>query len=345
MWLDRDYSKGEFRKLLSRDIKEKMMEELALDMFCQGVHTFEIDRLRASIKPIAERLNIPVIDRQFEYIEHDIRLCSFLTMDFKENCYRFAHQSFFEFFVAQALKSIVNGGLTEDAFAWQYITDEIMSFLAEMIEEEGDAKDTSTTLRTYLSDAEQVKKMPMIKAGMYFFTNVLRLYCRLTGGRKGIQLKNVPLPLLNLENKDLQQADFSSTEMSDLFLKDVRLNGVSTVGAIIKRAKLANCYMPSTSFADSSISAASFNDCDLKASDFSQAKLEGITFNHCKLNESKFSRANMKSVKFIDSDITQCNFTGANIPKDSIKIIRSNSDRIIGIPVEILRFIVKSNEE
>jgi uncharacterized protein YjbI with pentapeptide repeats len=340
MWISRDQNKGEFRRLLSRDVKEKMMEELALDMYAQGVRTFDVDKLRASIKPIAESLNVSVIDRQFEYVEHDIRVCSFLTMDFKDNCYRFAHQSFFEYFVARALFNIIVGGLTHSILAKQYVTDEIFNFLIEMIKTEADVNDITENIRSFLSTSEQLKTMPMTQEGIYYFTNLLRLYCKLVGGFPKIKLNDVQLPSLNLENVNFKNADLSLTEINDSFLNSIQLSGLHVKKAKIKRCKFTNCPMNNSIFSDSTIMATNFYNCNLDNSNFSGSNIEGVEFKECKLGIASFIGANIKYTNFTDMDLTGCDFTGSHIDLDSVRMHGSNIQGVKGInPVNYKFFL------
>lgn len=338
-WIDRDQNKGDFRKLLNREIKEMLMEELALEMYDKGVRTFEVEKLRASIKPIAESLNIPVIDRQFDYLEHDVRVCSFLTMDFKENCYRFAHQSFFEFFVARALLRIVIEGLTHGILAKQYNNDEILNFLTEMIKTQSDVQDIVENIRTLISNTEQLKTMPVTQQGIYYFTNLLRLYCSLVGGFPKIKLRDVQLPSLNLENLNLKNADLSSTEISDSLLNFIQLDGLRLKNVKLKRSKFINCPMPNAELSDSAIIAVRFYNCNLDRANFSGSNIEGVEFKECKLGIANFVGASIKHTNFTDMDLTGCDFTGSHIHLDSVRMLGSKIEGIKGINPANYKFL------
>jgi uncharacterized protein YjbI with pentapeptide repeats len=339
MWISRDQNKGEFRKLLSREIKGRMMQELALDMYALGVRTFEVGKLRASIKPIAESLNVPVVDRQFDYVEHDIRVCSFLTMDFKDNCYRFAHESFFEYFVARALLNIVIEGLTHSILARQYITHEILNFLTDMIKTECDVDDIVENIRSLLSATEQLKTMYLTQEGIYYFTNLLRLHCNLRGGFPKIKLNGVQLPSLNLENFNLQNADLSSTEIRDSLLNFVQLDGLRIKNAKLKRSKFINCPMHNSVFSDSAITATSFYNCNLDRSNFSGSNIEGVEFKECTLGITSFVGANIKYTNFTKMDLTGCDFTGSHIDLDSVRTLGSNIEGVKGIEHTSYKFL------
>jgi|RhiMetdeSRZDD1v2_1073273.scaffolds.fasta_scaffold22688_2 hypothetical protein len=126
-WLDREETKGEFRKLLRKPQKLLFMQELATQMFLQDREDLTSRELG---EPIRAFFGITTED-QLEWFSHDVRTCTFLIRA-NRAAYRFVHQSFQEFFVASALISDARAGKTE-RWASQTLSTEIARFTSELL--------------------------------------------------------------------------------------------------------------------------------------------------------------------------------------------------------------------
>jgi formylglycine-generating enzyme required for sulfatase activity len=96
LWLTRDWEKG--RHLITRQDKRLFMQELALEMLRRDELDIHYSKLPERVRAYFQLEKADEID----YIDYDIRTCSFLNRDAGGN-YRFVHKSFGEFFVAQWL--------------------------------------------------------------------------------------------------------------------------------------------------------------------------------------------------------------------------------------------------
>jgi Restriction endonuclease/NACHT domain len=135
-WLDREETKGEFRKLLRKPQKLLFMQELATQMFLQDREDLTSRELG---EPIRAFFGITKED-QLEWFSHDVRTCTFLIRADRA-AYRFVHQSFQEFFVASALISDARAGKTE-RWAAQTLSIEIARFTSELlVDDESGARD------------------------------------------------------------------------------------------------------------------------------------------------------------------------------------------------------------
>lgn len=126
-WIEREHGKGEFRRLLEPRLKLIFMQELAWDMYCRKVFTVNYqDSLPDSI---IEYFG-PTASKEFDYLDSDIRACSYIVRDENGN-YSFAHKSFMEYFVAEKLKYEIERGNVE-VLHKRLVPPEIMTFLVNI---------------------------------------------------------------------------------------------------------------------------------------------------------------------------------------------------------------------
>jgi formylglycine-generating enzyme required for sulfatase activity len=125
LWLKRDEERG--RHLITRTDKRLFMQALALEMLRRDELSIHYSRLPDRVR---EHFRLEKA-HEIDYLEHDIRTCSFLNRDAEGN-YRFAHQSFGEFFVARWLApKLLDGSALE-----MRINEEIRSFVHGLLVEE-----------------------------------------------------------------------------------------------------------------------------------------------------------------------------------------------------------------
>jgi len=129
LWVDRELSKGEFRKLIKKDDKIRFMEELAYQLFSE-------DRTSISHRQLGEpiRTFFKIDDSDVDNFSHDIRTCSFLHR-IPHLGYSFVHRSFQEFFVARKL---IHALKTHESLIWgaRHIPPEIIRFVSDLLIEE-----------------------------------------------------------------------------------------------------------------------------------------------------------------------------------------------------------------
>jgi uncharacterized protein YjbI with pentapeptide repeats len=313
-WTDRDYRKGEFRHLLDRDLKERLMEDLALEMFHQGVRAFSIGKLRDNIAPLAELLGIAVVEEQFAYFEHDIRTCSFLTLDVQDDYYRFAHDSFFEFFLARRLVNmLVTEGAVQGFLARQLLRDEVLDFMEQILRAESDGEGVISSLETALRSAQDLRIAYPEQTGSYFFTNLLRLLCRLTGGAPRLQLRDLQIPSLALDGADLEGGDFSSTQFTNLALHAVNLSRSSFAGSALRGGRFDRCQIVDAVFTGATITGSDFRECNLTGADLSGVTFGPTGFADSCLRGCDLRDSDLRYVDFSRGDLTGCDFTGARV--------------------------------
>jgi hypothetical protein len=125
LWLDREYQKGHFRKLISNTDKLRFIEELAFQLYSEDRHNLSHTQLGVPIKKFFK-----IKDADFDYFSHDIRTCSFLYRIPRQG-YSFAHRSFQEFFVASKL--LYDAKIKRhESWSLRHLPPEILRFTAEL---------------------------------------------------------------------------------------------------------------------------------------------------------------------------------------------------------------------
>jgi hypothetical protein len=126
-WIDREFRKGEFRKLVNKDRKLKFMEELAFQLFVEGKESITHKQLGL---PLREFFKISDAD-DIDYFSHDIRTCAFLYRRSIAG-YEFIHRSFQEFFLAKkVLADAVRGGIAQ--WEGRDLPPEVVRFAADLL--------------------------------------------------------------------------------------------------------------------------------------------------------------------------------------------------------------------
>jgi len=127
-WLIRDWDKGEVRRLVSTQERRDFMKALACEMHrTTGKHEIHHKDLKEKVRQWKGFKIEKEID--LEYIEHDIRTCTFLRHDDKDGYFRFVHKSFMEYFIAEELSERLKNGTCEEI----QINDAIRSFIYSLL--------------------------------------------------------------------------------------------------------------------------------------------------------------------------------------------------------------------
>jgi uncharacterized protein YjbI with pentapeptide repeats len=125
-WMIHDYSKGEVRTLIPKEQKRRFMQELAWEMYREGVVELHYDKLRPHIFRYFDKNDI-----RAEFIASHIQACSFLERN-QTGLFRFSHKSFLEYFVAEYLRDLLVTSDRRGVFD-QPLTNEIAFFLGDML--------------------------------------------------------------------------------------------------------------------------------------------------------------------------------------------------------------------
>jgi len=118
LWLDIDIAKGQFRTLISSQLRMDFALHLAWQMFERGtegmaesIHFIDLSEIVAAHFELDEPEDV-------DHFSSDVRTCSFLHRDNRGH-YSFSHRSFFEYFLAKYLVRTKNrqGAVFRTSFA------------------------------------------------------------------------------------------------------------------------------------------------------------------------------------------------------------------------------------
>jgi hypothetical protein len=126
--LSREYEKGELRWKIERADRLKVIGALAFEMF----ENDSLVLVPEAFSAIVAR-HLSPSDEDLEKFATDIRTCSFLTLD-RNGLLRFAHKSFFEYYVSQHLVSLfVSVRQAGEILSKRALSEEIYYFLGDLI--------------------------------------------------------------------------------------------------------------------------------------------------------------------------------------------------------------------
>lgn len=105
LWAKRDA----WRESWNVEARLSFVRSLAFSLFTEAAEYIPCDRLLKGIGPFLTARGYNASDQEIATIESDARTATFLIRDSEGN-YRFAHRSFYEFFLAQFVISEINNG-------------------------------------------------------------------------------------------------------------------------------------------------------------------------------------------------------------------------------------------
>lgn len=192
-WLQRD----DWRSYLSSNERELITEEIAFYLFINDKDKIFYEDLPKLIQERFPRKR----NFEIEYLDQDVRTCTFLNRDNKGN-YSFVHQSFMEFFVAKKFATEIKNGNPSN-FGIKKLSPEIASFLVNLTD------DTGT------------------------FYNFIKLTTNKSFGKVGYIGGNsaTVLKLLGI--------DFSGMDLSSTVLVGANLNGAKLIKTNLKNASFS----------------------------------------------------------------------------------------------------------
>lgn len=141
--------------------RRRVISELARRRFRQNENAVHYKDLASLVQAHLNIKNAADID----YIEHDVRTCTFLARD-GNGLYSFRHKSFYEYFIAECIADEVREGKRE-LVAIQLLTPEVRGFVVEML-------DNTQTAITCLQEALQRPSSALEKSNALALLAALR---------------------------------------------------------------------------------------------------------------------------------------------------------------------------
>lgn len=138
-WITKDIESD--RTILNENDKLEFVLDLALEMFSTNRYSINFREMPQIIKEHFLYKVGTSGKTRLDYLDNDVRTCSFLVRDSFGN-YKFAHRSFYEFFIAQKIVQSIKKG-EKSILDQRYLSEHIAAFVTKLLKK-GDI--------TYLKD-------------------------------------------------------------------------------------------------------------------------------------------------------------------------------------------------
>lgn len=288
-WLERDWEKGEMRRLIESEDRLLFMQELALELYSSSIESIHYEKLPERVK------NYFNIDRKshLDYFEHDVRTCTFLNRS-DHGYYKFIHKSFLEYFTATRLITEI-GNKQSELFNTLPLSDEIIKFISESMDE-GQLE----ILPGWFHSPGTSKALN---------ENILRILIHKKKGK--------------LVGIDMSDCNFNGINLSNCIFENCNINQATFIGAHLSEIKFLGSSLMNTNFRDAKLLHIKFVKCSLNNADFKHTNFRSelippfplehsfvgkVTFDH-----SNLKNINLRGMKFFDSDFVNVDLNKANL--------------------------------
>lgn len=260
----RDYEKWGGNQVLSRDDRLRVSRAVAQSMLRNGV----LELPASAVREALEAANVPYLtdaepgDRidRIDRALTDIRVCSFLTQSDEGGGLRFAHKSYFEFFVAQAA-----------ILAWQQDFAALGRFAAYSV-----GKEIVYFLGSYARDQDSLGRM---------VKGALRSGVNEAGALGGLLRRILFASGTLLSDAELQGGRVESVEMVRASPRNTALRGIRLDGVQLRDAQLVEWHVQ-----DCVCRHVTIEDCLIRGGDFAieaeESLISQTVFEDCRIGLS-----------------------------------------------------------
>ena len=126
-------------------------------------------------------------------------------------------------------------------------------------------------------------------------------------------LHKVYLTKLDLSGNNMSYVDFTASDLINVDLSDVRMDGSIFSGSKVISSKLDNASLRDADFSDSILSSSSFISADLRRSVLDNADLSNVDFRNAELHEVSAKGANFTGAKLVDADLREAIVTESQL--------------------------------
>ncbi|MFH1563945.1 MAG: pentapeptide repeat-containing protein [Nitrospirota bacterium] len=313
-WMDRDVGKH----LIPPTLKVKFMEELAQRMWAearQEIHFEELqDWLQKQMKDKMPAVTLEDAGRA----DADLRTATFLVRN-PEGNYRFAHRSFFEFFLARRIsRSLAVQDF--DVLAIPRLSREVLKFSVDLFHQSDPARaNIRNAIKTILESAYS----PQVSENAFLLkidwdrlrqeSSPQPQVLHLEGADlSGVDLAEVCLTSLYLTRANLEQANLTDALLSGN-LCETNLVGVKARGANLSRSLMSKARLDSADF-----SRANLSGCNLKDAFGTSVFFQRADFTNALLQKASFSYARLLKAKISEKQIHQADLFRASMPQVAV---------------------------
>jgi uncharacterized protein YjbI with pentapeptide repeats len=322
-WLERDWGKGEMRRLIKSEDRLLFMQELALELHSCSIESIHYEKLPERVQDYFN------IDREshLDYFEHDIRTCTFLNQS-DDGYYKFIHKSFMEYFIATRLIAEI-GNNKSGLFNTLPLSDEIIKFISESmngshleillgwLHSPGSSKVLNENILKILIQKKERKLVGLDMSNCKF---------------DGINLSNCVL-----ENCNIDRANFEDAHLSQIKFLESSLMNTNFRNADLYDIKFVKCSLNNTNFhrtnfgtktgffvnlftytgmitfdnsnlKNINLRGMKFLDSSFVNVDLNKANLQNTVFLRCNFEKSKFKRTNLNGALFLGCNLSDAHF-------------------------------------
>lgn len=312
-WINREWSKGDMRHLLTNDERLLFMQSIAMELYqcnTQSIHYSEIPEFVQKYFNLESKTKI-------DYFEHDVRTCTFLNRS-DNGSYKFTHKSFLEFFVAsKCIAELHEGDL--NFVARLNLTNEVIDFISGKIKNE--------VLHRIAIDLKQICNKTLTE-------NVFRIYAKLNDNIfnsfdfsgldfRGMVFENFKFRECLFNRAFFDHAKLYNTQFHRCSLRKasfrhvcfgsehyyvnkkcttagiVSFYGSDLTGSNFRGERFIKSNFSNVIFNKANFQNAAFLDCNLKNSSFKRTNLNSTLFSECQFNNTTFLSAYMRRSKFV----------------------------------------------
>ena len=225
--------KGEDRvTFMTRKKRETFMQELAFEMFIQWQENISLVKLSEKIGVHFPRLT----ETEFEWINRDVRTCTFLHRKSANDIYRFTHRTFMDYFVAQKLIRDLLENQSFESLGKRPLTPEICTFFVGLVENQGILEEIKEELLNFIEISKETDFDR--KKNKYLASNAISLLNKMKVDLSDRDFSHTSLISANLTYTNLQHTNFMDAD-----LEGAHLIGSNLCDCNLKNANIKDVYL------------------------------------------------------------------------------------------------------
>ena len=281
IWIDRQ----ETRSIVNTKQKRILMHIISWLLWNDKKDSISYKELEDYIKNNSEKSFKNLIDNNFEDVLRDTMTASFLRRE--EDSFKFMHNSFMEYFLAQRLYHITKA----------YHTDNKLETIEKMLQTKRFEQKIIYFLA--LMDREKNQLLKPLQSILE------KKYIRDTS-ENALQI----LYWKARYDCDMEEEITKPEELQKL-TKDYFPESIELISAQLENIDLSAAYLAEAKFIRANLEKASFKNAIFEGVSFNSANLTNANFFETKIKNTNFEETNLKNTIFHYAKFTNCEFTGA----------------------------------
>ncbi len=305
---------GNEPEIFTSEQKQELAETIAADLWRSGAPSCSLSGLRNALSKFPSEI-FDSVPRMAEVLETTGGMFFVRAAGEPGDQYRFAHESFREYFFARGLVRALNEGTSgvAAALSTKRLTPAIVSFVGEILAREGDPKETASVraVQRWLQRGRLAWEDddPELMQTADAAANALRLLLGLGRWAKepqGWVTERADLRSIRVRGENLRGVRLSGARLNGAFLAGVDLSDANLRGARLDKAELLGATLDGAALAGISARGADFTQVGADKAD-----LTGADFGEAVLRQSMWTACRWEGVKLQGADVTAWAVPGA----------------------------------